>query len=477
FTSENFTLRFYEEATKGLHDPGFHLSANEMPDLVIELEKLINQSVFEHDYTSLLSPDRAFGLVGHPTVPLIPGQGIEEETVSTLFNLKKCEPHRSRLFRFLYNDWASIAFSLPMRAAGDISDERLDEMELFGALVALMLICGKYPEPFSPLFLQFMLHNMNIHALTESFVKEWCPELARDIRSLIDAGPSGDISHLNPLFESYCDASVHVYHSRTERSHSLLASEVLYRCVVGREPPLHPELQAFYKGFKLASRNGFEFPKTLVNCYPGGSDGFLSLCSLSKVTSFATISQHVFFKSPSVAFDTQLGATIDLQDQPFHFQQFMIEFLQGQGAPIPDLWSQCVNMFASDLLPLSSVGEPWFRSRMFVWAVTGAPELRADIINSNQSITVILCQPDHPQYGDSTISSALRANFASRGQLCMHTCPNTVLIPAPYFGVLAAQVRRGFQGTQDEVREVIKRGLHHWLLAELVNAIGKHNIL
>jgi hypothetical protein len=40
-------------------------------------------------------------------------------------------------------------------------------------------------------------------------------------------------------------------HDRNEQTHQALASEMLYKSVVGSEFPNHFELQAFIKGFKL----------------------------------------------------------------------------------------------------------------------------------------------------------------------------------------------------------------------------------
>jgi len=52
-----------------------------------------------------------------------------------------------------------------------------------------------------------------------------------------------------------------------EQSHQALASEMLYKSVIGPEFPNHPELQAFMKGFGLPCRNGFTFAQVSFTLY------------------------------------------------------------------------------------------------------------------------------------------------------------------------------------------------------------------
>ncbi|KAJ7589907.1 hypothetical protein C8J56DRAFT_888123 [Mycena floridula] len=473
FTSDDFTLRFFEVAseTGDIDNSSTYITSESMSDLVSAFQGLIVEGREEHDYSALLCKRRSFAVRGPHRIS--PGDGVEEEAVSTMFNrLYLVEPNKSRFFKTLYNDHDSIAFSLPMRSSGDISVDRLQDMQDFGAATALMLLYGKYPGLFSPFFLQFCIRALDIHSLTETF-----------IRNLIDVGHEGDLAQFNSIFQSYCDSSAHAYHPRTERAHDLLASSVLYQCVIGREPPLHAELQAFMKGFSLKTRNGFEFPSTLVNAYPGGSEGFLSLVNLSQITGYHSISQHTVFSSPGVTFESQMNNILDL-DPVFKFQDFMIDFLQGSGTPLQAHWEHSVPMFNTKEsgLPLDAINEPWFRSRMFNWSVTGAPELRSAILNSEQEIKVILCNANHPQYGDSDTPPEVKDNYARRGQLCMHTCASTLLVPAIYFtelssNVKAAVLQRNPHATSGQVRKAIVLALHSWLLVELLNGIGKHNIL
>lgn len=44
-------------------------------------------------------------------------------------------------------------------------------------------------------------------------------------------------------------------------SHDSLAVEMLYISLLGREPPSHPDWQAFAFGFSLLYHNGFDFCK------------------------------------------------------------------------------------------------------------------------------------------------------------------------------------------------------------------------
>jgi hypothetical protein len=81
-------------------------------------------------------------------------------------------------------------------------------MRVFGAITALMMVYGKYPEPLSPLFLQFCFGQGDLDALTEDFVHEWAPELAASLRALIDTPDNGDLGPFNYLLKVYLGIEV-----------------------------------------------------------------------------------------------------------------------------------------------------------------------------------------------------------------------------------------------------------------------------
>ncbi|KAJ7582356.1 hypothetical protein C8J56DRAFT_1056496 [Mycena floridula] len=472
-TVQNFTAEIFGAASAGAANRRLQVRSSTVRGLATSLQNLVLEAANRQDFTSILTPSRSF-TVEDETIS--PGQGVEDEAISTLFNMYRRSPLQSRVMKLLFNNQASICFSLPLRYAADVSPLRLTEMQVFGAICALMLIYGKFPEPLGPLFLKFVMSELNIHSLTEGFVREWAPDLARDLRHLIDAGPTGDISSLNYLFESYCESTASAHYHRNARSHSRLASEVLYSTIIGSQSVTHPELQAFLEGFRLPCRNGFEFTTIIRNRFPGGVQSFLSLCSMSQVTGLDTIKDHLLFETPSVAFEQALG--LELNITPFRFSQFVTEFLSGSGIPDNVMWSEAIDLFTEGL-PLELIDEPFFRSRMFTWAVTGSPELKAEILHSEppHKISVILCLPDHSQYGDPSIPFVGRVAFAQRGQLCMHTCINTVLIPAAHFSRIAQRIADAGPYPNEEIRaQETKKALHHWILVELLNAIGKHSI-
>lgn len=140
---------------------------------------------------------------------LSPGSGPEAETISTLFNQFKRKEVFGRFFRLLYDSKASLAVSVPPHHIRlGVAPERLDECLVFGAATGLMLAYGKYPDPFSPLFLLFLFNEACIDALTEPLVQEWAPELQDDLRRLLNCGIDDDISFVQRLYTSYCDADV-----------------------------------------------------------------------------------------------------------------------------------------------------------------------------------------------------------------------------------------------------------------------------
>ena len=91
-----------------------------------------------------------------------------------------------------------------------IAQKRLDECLIFGAATGLMLVYGKYPAPFSPLFLLFLINNGQIDALTEPVVQEWAPELHTNLQRLLNCSVDDNITFLQSLYMSYCDANVSI---------------------------------------------------------------------------------------------------------------------------------------------------------------------------------------------------------------------------------------------------------------------------
>ncbi|KAJ7572200.1 hypothetical protein C8J56DRAFT_906240 [Mycena floridula] len=434
------------------------LTAPSMPLLVSALKDLILSCVTSRDCSLLLSPRRHFTIVS---------DSCAAATMAWFFKL-------------LYNERGALLPSLPMRSARAISEQRLTEVRVFGAATGLMMLHGKTPEPFAEMYIRFMFYDRDIRCLTEAVVREYAPELRTAMRTLIAAGPNGDISTLNRYFQSYMDTDVHTFSTRGPIAHDSLASELLYACVIGTQPPMHPEIVAFCEGFSLGCPGGFTLPSVIMQRYPTGVNGFLNFCSLSKIAGFATLEAHLSFETNHRPEGADLQAVVAgyVSAQTFSLEMFIGDFLKGSGIPIPSLWDTAVHIFAEGL-PLEDIDEASFRSKIFAWAVTGCPELKSSIVSCEDPIAIILCEPSNVQYGDSSIDITGSLALAKRGQLAMHTCFNTILIPALYFKIAAEEITEalGADVPVQARQEGLRKQLEHWFLVELLNGIGKHSIL
>jgi hypothetical protein len=65
------------------------------------------------------------------------------------------------------------------------------------------------------------------------------------------------------------------------------------------------------------------------------------------------------------------------------FSFIIKQFLQGTGVPCPGLFEEAKHHFTANLVDLSNIGVPSFRSKIFSWATTGSVS-----ISTSEDITV-----------------------------------------------------------------------------------------
>ncbi|KAF8806703.1 hypothetical protein BYT27DRAFT_7101798 [Phlegmacium glaucopus] len=116
----------------------------------------------------------------------------------------------------------------------------IQAVKILGALCAMLLISGICPDPFNPLLFLFIIYKFNIHSLDCEAVGKWYSELRQTIDSWLAVGASGDVTPFRNIFCSYLNMDV------------TYAPEILHAAIIGPEPPSHPEIQSFAKGFSLS---------------------------------------------------------------------------------------------------------------------------------------------------------------------------------------------------------------------------------
>ncbi|KAK7445421.1 hypothetical protein VKT23_014838 [Stygiomarasmius scandens] len=420
------------------------------------------------DFSSILSPNRFFE-VGNPINGVTStGDGVESEVVSVAWK-SLFENQHAYFFRMSGGDKCTLACSVPNAMSYTIPAAQKDKLGVLGAMAALMIVYGKYPFPLSPAFLQFIIHDTNPLSLTPSFVSEWLPEINSTLRQFRLVAIHGDASAFQPFFQSYTGLDANTLKDRTPEFHDTIASLMLYQSTISFEPPTHPEIQAFLTGFKLPAENHFDFAKVIRRSFRGGSEALLSQISLSHISGPESVKDHVAVEVPSTALVDRLTR---LFDEPFEFVRLLEDFLTGIGAPCPDLWA--------DLLPhlnecvrkrLEDVDQPYFRAQVFFWAATGSPEIRADLVDG--TVQILLVEDNDEQYMDGTSTSddqaRLRRAMLDEGKICFRTCAAVVRIPASYLEKLVREC------TSASI-PILPR-IHHWLLSECLNAVGKHSMI
>ncbi|KAK7467565.1 hypothetical protein VKT23_004618 [Stygiomarasmius scandens] len=352
------------------------ITAHDVFDAGKELLQTVKSCVENGDYSVLLTPKQLFEVAtGIPDSPISVGTGIEVEVVSAAWAIIQAQ--HSRFFIDVYGGHASLAVSTPAMLAGVVSGHRLLWAGVLGAMTGLMLVHGLFPDPLGPLFLQFALHGGNLHSLSESFLREWAPDLYGYLARFRDLGPAGDASHFRAFFISYVGLQIETLQDRDFATHNAIVSLMLYNAAIGPEPPLHPEMQAFLRAFRLPTSNGFDLCET-IRTY--STHSFLSIISTTHVSSFQDISDRIMFiDNPAVG---------ELPQVLGQMEGLFAEFLCGTGIPIPELWEDVKGSF-HPMVDLKNVNEQYFRPQIFMWAVTGSPRIRNDLLMGEVNVGCI----------------------------------------------------------------------------------------
>ena len=115
-----------------------------------------------------------------------------------------------------------------------------------------------------------------INVIQPALLAEWHPGFKQVIANWITTGPTGNVMPFQHYFASYHDLQVSdsiVWYctfshcapqagrlrEHDQHIHDAMAVQMLFRAVVGLEPPTHPKIQAFRHGFVLPCSNGFRF--------------------------------------------------------------------------------------------------------------------------------------------------------------------------------------------------------------------------
>ncbi|KAJ3496500.1 hypothetical protein NLJ89_g10477 [Agrocybe chaxingu] len=341
--------------------PRLTLKGPNVAELSQQLVKHIESALEMNDFSKILSPTREFKIVyidsdGHERLRSA-GRGVEQETVYLAFNTFR--KNESEFFLPRAGNYSSLAVTHSF-STSFIPRARLQTLSVLGSLAALMLVYGMAPNPLSPVFIHYMIHDCNFDSIHPGLLSEWLPELRRLLREWIDGDCTLDLAPFQEHFSTYHDIQISCLQHRDDASHHALAAEMLHKAVIGPEFITHPEFQAFLKGFRLYCANGFTFTK-IKSEMDGGSEALLNFAWSSQIKSFEDLEPHLRFSAPLPPLALELQTILSPHGQSF--TQLLHGFLKGSGVPCPTLF-EAAKVHFSPVVDLSRIGEPNFR-----WAV------------------------------------------------------------------------------------------------------------
>ncbi|KAJ3753895.1 hypothetical protein EV360DRAFT_52656 [Lentinula raphanica] len=229
-------------------------------------------------------------------------------------------------------------------------------------------------------------------------------------------------------------------HGRTESSHRSLAWKMLHNAVIGPVSTDHPYFQAFYKGLILPCKPiSLDLPQLASN-FCGGIGEFVYTLLDTRITGDYDDLRLVYSDRSSVNTRSALQDAFEEADPNWAgigFRGVFKEFLEGKGCPCHSLMEESRGCF-DELANLDRASENGFRMKMFCWATTGTPQ----IILDGAPIEVTLVDDNDAMYFTSHLLKLLK---------------------------------RSYDGVS-EPRNA-KESVFHWIMFEILNAIGNYNVI
>jgi hypothetical protein len=117
----------------------------------------------------------------------------------------------------------------------------------------------------------------------------------------------------------------------------------------------------------------------------GGTEMLISILWTSNIMSPNDLIPYLHIRSSSSDVARQLAAAVP--DASMTISYIIKQFLQGTGVPCPVRFEEAKHHFTANLVDLSNIGAPSFRSKIFAWATTGSVS-----VDTNESISVSTSQ-------------------------------------------------------------------------------------
>ncbi|KAF8955020.1 hypothetical protein BDZ97DRAFT_1675363, partial [Flammula alnicola] len=440
----------------------FEINSTTAAGMADMIDIWLTRAIENNDFTDILSPERDYQIVSRRNDLISFGDGIQRECWFNLFERYRQDPN-DEWIQYRCDARASIKTVYSISTCRFIPESRITGLKKLGAICAILLILGQCPAPFDPCVFQYAVHA-DLEAIHPGLLFEWHPNLRAKIIQWKELGPGGDISSFDQYMQEVVGFGAPSFAHRTEAAHKAFAPAMLYHTVFGSEPPYHPEWKAFFAGFSLPCRNGFNFLSVLKS-FAGGSDHFFSISWTSQIQGYDSLSPFLDIDRPIPAVAAELDPAL-ARVQRGSAKDLIVAFLQGSGIPYPKLFDELKPSFSS-LIDLSQTHTPAFRSRMFAWAATGSPFIDPGA----ETITVKIVNEAERNYaGCPAATKALMA----QGVISFKTCSRVVQLPGPHIVRLAEQQFQPQHGA--EFIDFVQ-AFDHWLLCQILAAIGVHTMI
>ncbi|KAJ7228014.1 hypothetical protein B0H12DRAFT_233568 [Mycena haematopus] len=466
--ADDFAKAIFDTANRTSHS-NLAVSGRDIAGLAHSLIGAIKSAVAIHDFTTILSPGRTFNIIREEENFFSTGEGVEREVIYSAFCEFTSQSGTWLLPRF---DWRySIATAMPPASSSLVNASRRDSLTTLGCLTALMLIHGLAPDPLSPALVQYAANKCDLESLSRDFVGEWHPELRALIDKWIEIGPTGDLAPFQPHFASYHDMQVSTLESRDLRQHEALASEMLRTALISPHPPSHTELEAFFIGFKMPCRNGFNFTEVLRST-PGGSASFITRIWASVIHDFDSLQPSLTVRCPNrPTLEQMTGADTSHLIFSMNLCDILYDFLKGTGIPCPGLFREARPRLSSSI-PFDDVDSPAFRSRALCWAATGSPHVELD---DSRGVHVHWVDDQDQVYHADAVA---RAALMKWGTISFRSCYRTARLPVLHLIELCSRSypAHDVAGNPTEPH-TLQQAIESWLLIEILAGISNHTIL
>ncbi|KAJ3964445.1 hypothetical protein EV361DRAFT_978731, partial [Lentinula raphanica] len=451
--------------------PSLWISGASIDDLVETLKSNIRLAIEDNNWETILSPHRHFiqnwtDISGREHT-VTSGPGLEQSVLNALFK-EYFVDRASEFCTPLFEDFDTLIVLPQTSGPTYISEDRKEELSIFGAVTALALIHGHYPGRLSPLLLIYLLNGCDIRSLHRKLVYEYSTELGSTLDAWLCIGPDDNVLEFASHFASYHNTQVAALNGRSLSGHRQLAFEMLQCAAIGPIGVNNAFFQAFCRGFRMQCNEQTIDLYTIVQSFCGGAEEFVQSAETSIIKEYDDLNLRMHANlGPDLQqklSDAFAHAGPDFEGKTF--EEMFREFLEATGAPCPQLLESIKDRF-SPKIDLNDITSPTFRMKLLCWSVTGAPR----IIHEGDPLRVQLVEDDNEFYISPRTQMEQRDEYISLGTCSFKTCTRSLRIPASYLIKLLHASYNPFSEYDSA-----KTAIHHWLLVQMLDAIESYTI-